>query len=517
MNTGALSLVKTAMRAGVEVCFANPGTTEMPIVIAIDRVPGMRVVLGLFEGVCTGAADGWARMTGRPAATLLHLGPGFANGIANLHNAKRARTPVVNWVGDHTVSHLAYDAPLTSDIAALTGSVGWTRTVKSAREMAEASLAAVKAAIGPPGRVASLIIPADCMWEPGPEPISAKLSPALPGTSVSSIQKAEHLLRNGRGGILLGGNALSGRGLKAAARVAATTDCKIWIETWPSRQECGRHLPSFPVLPYPPEQAIQTLAGITCLVLAGVREPVAFFSYPDQPSRLTPADVKLHMLSDPDAGMDAALALEALAQGLDAPPACQPQRSRQTFTPNDQPLDPDTLCRVMTSFLPENAILVNEAATIGLAWNALYASQAAPHTLLFLTGGAIGQGLPNALGAALAYPDRRVIAFQADGSGLYTLQALWSMAREGANVTVVVCANRCYRVLQAELARASISKPGPKAQSLTDLTHPVLDWVALSKGFGVPACSVKTDSELAHALERALAEPGPNLVEAVLA
>jgi acetolactate synthase-1/2/3 large subunit len=250
---------------------------------------------------------------------------------------------------------------------------------------------------------------------------------------------------------------------------------------------------------------------------AGAREPVAFFAYPDQPSRLTPDGVRLQTLADPDAGVDAAIALEALAQELGAPPVPNPPRAKQMFTPSGQPLDPDKLCRAMIAFTPEDSILVNEAATIGLAWNALYASQAAPHTSLFLTGGAIGQGLPNALGAALACPDRRVIAFQADGSGLYTLQALWSMARESADVTVVVCANRRYRVLQAELARASISEPGPKAQALTDLTRPVMDWAALSKGFGVPACSVQTDSELADALMRALAERGPRLIEAVLA
>jgi acetolactate synthase-1/2/3 large subunit len=267
MSTGALSLVETALRAGVEVCFTNPGTTEMPIVVALDRIPGMRVVLGLFEGVCTGAADGWARMRGRPAATLLHLGPGLANGLANLHNARRVRTPVVNWIGDHTTRHLAFDAPLTSDIAALTGSVGWTRTVQSAHEMAEASLAAVTAALGPPGRVASPVTPANCMWDPGPEPLSANPAPTLPETPVSSVQEAEHLLRDGRGGILLGGNALTARGLHAAARVAAVTGCKIWIETFPSRRECGQHVPSFPVLPYPPDQALKALANITSLVL----------------------------------------------------------------------------------------------------------------------------------------------------------------------------------------------------------------------------------------------------------
>lgn len=517
MSTGALSLVETALRAGVEICFANPGTTEMPIVVALDQAPGMRVVLGLFEGVCTGAADGWGRMTGRPAATLLHLGPGLANGLANLHNARRARTPVINWIGDHATSHLAFDAPLTSDIAALTNSVGWTRAIKSAQEMAEASLAAVKAALGPPGRVASLIIPADCQWEPGPAPLSANPSPVLRETSSAALQEAARLLRQGRGGILLGGNALTARGLRAAARVAVATSCQVWTETFPARQERGNHLPNFPALPYFPEQARDAIGNITSLVLAGAREPVAFFAYPNQPSRLAPDGATVHMLADPDPGIDAALALEALAQELNAPAAATPPRAIQAFAPSGQPLDLDNLGRTIAAFTPEEAIVINEAATSGLIWGMAYAANAAPHTMLGLTGGAIGQGLPTALGAALACPDRRVIAFQADGSGLYTLQALWSMARESANVTVVVCANRRYRILQAELARANAAKPGPKALALTELTQPVIDWVALAKGFGVPACSAHTDGELADALVHAHAERGPNLIEAVLA
>jgi acetolactate synthase-1/2/3 large subunit len=517
MSTGAFSLVDTARRAGVEVCFANPGTTEVPIVRAVDRVPGMRVVLGLFEGVCTGAADGWARMTGRPAATLLHLGPGLANGLANLHNARRARTPVVNWIGDHATGHLAFDTPLTSDIAALARSVGWTRTVKSAHEMARASLAAVEAALGPPGRVASLIIPSDCQWEPGPEPLSATPSPAAREAPSSAPREAVHLLRQGRGGILLGGNALTARGLRAAARVAAATACGVWTETWPSRQERGRHVPNFPALPYFPEQAREALADLTSLVLAGAREPVAFFAYPDQPSRLAPDGATLHMLADPDAGVDAALALEALARELGAPSGAASPRAIPAFVSGGRPLDPDNLGCAMAAFTPEDAIVVNEGGTTGFVWSAVHASNAAPHTMLGLTGGAIGQGLPTALGAALACPDRRVIAFQADGCGLYTVQALWSMARESADVTVVVCANRRYRVMQVELARAGEAPPEAKAQSLTDLTQPVIDWAVLAKGFGVPACSVRTDGELADALARALAERGPGLIEAVLA
>jgi acetolactate synthase-1/2/3 large subunit len=517
MNTGAFSLVQTAVHAGIEVCFANPGTTEMPIVVALDRTPGMRVVLGLFEGVCTGAADGWARMTGRPAATLLHLGPGFANGIANLHNARRARTPVVNWVGDHATRHRAFDAPLTSNIEALAGSVGWTRSVESVHEMAEASLAAVEASLGPPGRVATLIIPADCQWQTGPDPLSAIPSPMLRQTESSAIQEAARLLRQGRGGILLGGNALTAPGLRAAARVAAATGCGVWVETFPACQESGRHVPFFPALPYFPEQATEALANLASLILAGAREPVAFFAYPDQPSRLQPDGAALCMLADPDAGVDAARALEALAMELAAPVVGMSLRSMPAFVPGGQSLTPDLLCRALAAFAPENAIIVNEAATTGLTWNAVHASTAAPHTMLFITGGAIGQGLPNALGAALACPDRRIIAFQADGSGLYTLQALWSIARENADVTIVICANRRYRILQTELARTGITQPGVKALSLTELTRPAIDWSALAKGFGVPGCSVHTDSELAVALQRSFAGRGPTLIEAVIA
>ena len=516
MTTAAVTLVETAVRAGIEVCFANPGTSELPIVAAMDREPRLRAVLGLFEGVCTGAADGWARMTGRPAATLLHLGPGLANGLANLHNARRARTPVVNWIGDHATHHVGFDTPLTSDIAALAGSVGWVRRVRSPADMAEASLAVVEAALGPPGRVASLIVPADCQWLPGGDPLSrppAAASRELPG---GAVEQAARLLRGGAGALLLGGTALTERGLRAAARVAAATACGVWIETFPARQECGRHVPAFPAVPYFPEQARAALADARGLVLAGACEPIAFFAYPGQPSRVVADGTPLVVLADPEAGVDAAIALEALAREVNAPAVVAATPAAAVpFVTTGRPLDPDVLGHAVAAFTPEAAIIVNEAATTGLSWSAAHAGSAAPHTILGLTGGAIGQGLPVALGAALVCPGRRVIAFQADGSALYTLQALWSMARERADVTVVICANRRYHVLQIELARANI-EPGPEALSLTDLTRPAIDWVALATGFGVRAWSVGTDTDLAAALGRALAEPGPSLIEAVL-
>ncbi|HEX9167250.1 MAG TPA: acetolactate synthase large subunit [Gemmatimonadales bacterium] len=516
MGTGALALIEAARRSGVEVCFANPGTTEMPLVLALDQVAGMRAVLGLFEGVCTGAADGWARMTGRPAATLLHLGPGLANGIANLHNARRARTPVVNWIGEHATSHQAFDAPLTSDIEALAGTVGWVRTVRSAAEMAEASATAVRAALGPPGRVASLVVPADCQWSTVDTP-AASGGPAgrHHGSAPTNLDGVVERLRRGHGALLLGGSALSETGLRAAARVAAATGAAVWVETFPARQERGRHLPSFPTLPYFPEQAREALASVTALVLAGARDPVAFFKYPGQPSRFAPEGAQVQMLADPDAGVDAAAALEALAEALGAPPWAAPAAEALRYAPKGEALTPETLGHAIAAHTPEGAIVVNEAATTGMVWNSAWAGKAAPHTMLGLTGGSIGQGLPCALGAAIACPDRKVIAFQADGSGLYTLQALWSMAREGSDVTVVVCANRRYRILQYELSRVTAT-PGPKAVGLTDIGRPDLSWVDLAKGFGVPGVAVRTDVELAAALGRALGEPGPKLIEAVL-
>jgi acetolactate synthase-1/2/3 large subunit len=517
IRTGARSLVETAFDAGVEVCFANPGTTEMPIVATLDAVPGMRVVLGLFEGVCTGAADGWARMAGRPAATLLHLGPGFANGLAHLHNARRARTPVVNWIGEHATEHRALDAPLASDIAALTDSVGWTRTIESPQEMSDASRAAVEAAFGPPRGVASLIIPADCQWGLGPEPVTARRLPGLRETSTSAIQEAARLLTMGGGGILLGGDALTEEGLRAAARVTAATGAGVWTETFASRREGGCNIPSFAALPYFPEPAREALAEVSSLVLVGAREPIAFFAYPDQPACVAPESATVHMLADPDAGVSATLALEALADELGAVAVAVPPRRLPSFVPRDRPLDPDSLGRAIAAFTPEGAIIVNEAATTGMRWSAAYAADSAPHTVLGLTGGAIGTGLPLALGAALACPDRRVIAFQADGSGLYAPQALWSMARESADVTIVVCANRAYHILRVELARLMMGgDPGPKAEALTELRRPPIDWAALATGFGVPACKAATERELSDALTRSLAEPGPTLIEASL-
>ncbi len=509
---GAESLIQTAKAAGVEVCFANPGTTELPLVAALDAAPGVRAVLGLFEGVCTGAADGYGRMADKPALTLLHLGPGFANGIANLHNARRARSPVVNIIGDQATWHRDADAPLTSDIHSLANPVSaWVRTAESSRALASDVAEAIGAAARPPGRVATLIAPSDCQWGeadgPAPPPVVEK-APSVDEKAVGRVAEALH--KDGPSVLLLGGHGLRERGLGAAGRVAAAVGCRLIATTFPARVERGAGLPAVERLPYFPDQVLASLGGVRTLVLAGAPEPVSFFGYPDVPSRLTPEGCSLHTLAEPED--DVAGALESLADALKAP-AEAAGIARLARPPKPAaPLTPRTVGAIIAALQPEGTILVDEAATSGGPY--FGASMGAPpHTLLALTGGAIGQGLPCATGAAVACPERPVIAFEADGSGMYTLQALWTQAREGLNVTTLLCSNRAYRILKVELARAGIPEPGPQARAMTDLSRPDLDWVSLARGMGVAGVRAETPDELWTGLERALAEPGPHLIE----
>jgi acetolactate synthase-1/2/3 large subunit len=520
---GAESLLSTAVSAGIDVCFANPGTTEMPIVQALDSIPGVRAVLGLFEGVCTGAADGYARMTDRPALTLLHLGPGFANGIANLHNARRARTPVVNLIGDHASWHLEADAPLTSDIMSLATPVSnWVGASESSDDLPAKTREAIDASLANGGGVATLIVPADHQWGPsrGPEKHAAPpaSSPSLRRVAERRIERVARRLREAldEGGevrpvLLLGGSALREAGLFAAARIESQ-GVRVLVETFPARWERGGDLPAFDRLPYFPEQAAEALGAAPAVVLAGARSPVAFFGYPDGRSRLSDED-RTHSLADPEE--DAGAALEALADafgrdGRNGPPAPTPV----PFADRG-PLDVATVGGLLARHLPEDAVLVEEAATSGLPFY-FHKHGLARHTLLSLTGGAIGQGPPCATGAAVACPDRKVIDFQADGSGLYTLQSLWTQAREELDVLTLICANRSYRILQVELGRAGTREPGHQARRLTELGPPAIDWVSIARGFGVEAEQVDTVEGLAESLPRALEKRGPRLIEMLL-
>lgn len=512
VSTGADSLVRAAVASGVRICFANPGTTELPLVAALDAAPQMRAVLCLFEGVCSGAADGYSRMSRDPAMTLLHLGPGLANAIANLHNARRARSSVFNVVGDHASWHVGADPPLASDIVSLAAPVsGWLRTAGSPADLHRDAFEAIRAARA--GAVATLIVPHDVQLGAAATPAA----PRSPERAVKSrgfaVDAAARLLRAaGTPALLLGGGALSRRGLRAAGRIADSSGCRLWCDTFPARLERGGELPSVERLPYFPEQAITALSGVSALVLAGTRSPVSFFGYPGIPSALLAEDCPTARLAAEDEDLPAAL--EDLARALGAGPHPGDPALRAPAARPRGSLTPEKVAAVVAALQPEAAIVVDESLTAGTPYFAA-AADSPPHSYLALTGGAIGQGLPAATGAALACPDRTVIALQADGSGMYTLQALWTQAREALDVTSVVFANRGYRILALELARAGIAEPGPRARALTEF-EPAPDWVRLARGFGVPAVRADDAEGLWKELERALAEPGPHLIEVPL-
>ena len=520
---GAQALIASLTGAGVDVCFMNPGTSEMHFVAALDSVPQMRGVLALFEGVATGAADGYARIAGRPAAVLLHLGPGLANGLANLHNARRAGSPVLTIVGAHATGHVRYDAPLQSDIEALARTVsGWVHTSGTTRDLAQDAMRALAAARR--GQIATLVLPADVSWSDG-----GALAVALPaGRSAGrSADRTEHLsstivddsqvasvagLLSSQALLFLGGKALSERGLRAASRISAATGARLLAETFPARMERGAGLPAVDRLAYLAEQAEAQLAGVEHLILAGARSPVSFFAYPGQASDLVPAGCSVTVLADHD--QDAEAALEQLAdlvaagtQPVLAPPAVRPAEPG--------PLTAISLANTIAASLPEGAIISDEANTSGFALPAALTG-AARHSLLTLTGGSIGQGLPAATGAAVAAPDRPVLCLEADGSALYTIQALWTQAREQLNVTTVLINNAAYAILRMELARTAAGQAGERAARMLDLSGPTPDFTAISTGFGVPAVRVTTAEDLDRELRRSYAEPGPHLIEAIV-
>lgn len=512
---GAESLIRTLIDAGLDVCFANPGTTELPIVRALDEVSGMRAVLCLFEGVCTGAADGYARMAEKPGVTLLHLGPGFANGIAYLHDARRARSPIVNLIGDHATWHLAADAPLTSDIESLARPVSvWVRRNQSAEALAGDAVDAIVAASTAPGQIATLIVPHDHQLAPVSGPAARRAVPLPPHAREAALARAAELLRRGGPTVLfLGGYALRERGLRAAARVAAATDCALMCETFPARWERGAGMPPVERLPYFPDQAMAALSRFGSVVLAGARPPVSFFGYPGLPSLLIAPEQQQTTLATPDE--DVTRALEALADALGASRDLNQRPAPHAALAPTGKLRPDTLSAAVASMIPEHAIVMDESNTSMGPFLELSQSSAR-HTLLTQPGGAIGLGPPCATGAAVACPDRVVINLQADGSAMYTLQALWTQAREQLNVITIICSNRSYRILGIEMARAGVTALGTQAQRLVGLSDPAIDWVNLAKGMGVPGAQVESAEDLTQHLARALADTGPRLIEAIV-
>ncbi|HVA73776.1 MAG TPA: acetolactate synthase large subunit [Acidimicrobiales bacterium] len=512
---GARVLMETLVRCGVDTCFTNPGTSEMQFVAALDDVRGMRAVLGLFEGVVTGAADGYGRMKDHPAATLLHLGPGLGNGIANLHNARRARTPIVNVIGDHATYHQQYDAPLQSDIRSLASPVStWVGTVDAAGEVGSRTLDAYEAAMGPPSGVATLVVPADMTWTEAGSPAGARPAAAPGKMNADAVALAAKALRSGEpAALFIGGRATRRDGLVVASRVAEGAGAKLLCETFPSRLERGAGIPAVERLAYLAELAALQLDGLRHLVLVDAKSPVSFFAYPGKASNLVPEGCEVIVLAG--AGDDVVGALDALdgELGGGTPGGGGSGMSRPELPSG--PLTAQTAALVIGALLPEGAIVSDEANTGGI-FLAGPTAGAPPHDWLCLTGGAIGQGMPVATGASVACPGRKVLSLEADGSAMYTLQSLWTQAREGLDVTTVIYNNGSYAVLEMELGRVGAEAPGPRARSMLELSKPDLDFVALAKGMGVPARRASTCEDFSEHLGRALAEPGPSLVEVMV-
>ena len=509
---GAQALINTLVDGGVDVCFANPGTSEMHFVAALDTVPGMRGVLALFEGVATGAADGYARMADQPAAVLLHLGPGLGNGLANLHNARRAGVPMVVVVGDHATYHKKYDAPLESDIDALAGTVsGWVRRTGVAADVAADAAEAI-AASRSGSFISTLILPADASWSDGAQP--AEVVSAQPaGADPLLAPEVAEVLRSGEPTVIMvGGDATRGPGLAAATRIAEATGARLLCETFPTRLERGAGVPAVERLAYFAEAATAQLDGAKHLVLAGAKSPVSFFAYPGMPSDLVPAGTEVHVLA---AHTGAADALSALADEI-APGTVAAVAAASRPQPPTGALTSASAADVIGALLPERAIVVDESNTSGLLLPQATAGAPA-HDWLTLTGGAIGYGIPTAVGAAVAAPDRPVLCLESDGSAMYTISGLWTQARENLNVTTVVYDNSAYDILRIELARVGAgSTPGPRALDLLDLSRPTMDFVKISEGMGVPARRVGTAEEFADALQAAFAETGPHLIDVVV-
>ncbi|WP_121060447.1 acetolactate synthase large subunit [Chachezhania antarctica] len=516
MANGADVLCDTLLLNGVDVCFANPGTSEMHFVAALDRKLDMRCVLGLFEGVVTGAADGYARMAGKPAATLLHTGPGLANGLANMHNARRARSPMVNVVGDHAAYHLPYDAALTTDIEGLARPMSdYVRRIAGPDDVGAATAQAIAAAQRPPGGVSTLILPADASWgEPASAaPVRADIRAPSPPDGQRVAAAAAALRADGPDCVLLmSGAALRTEAIETAFAIAAATGCQIIAQQSNARIErgAGRH----PVerVPYVVDVALKRFASTKRMILVGAKAPVAFFAYPGKPSSVVPDSCEVSVLAKPED--DLLGALSELGHSLGAGPAPAPAPAPMADLPSGV-VTPQGLAIAVGRALPEEAILCDESITSGREFFG-FTHGAAPHTHLQLTGGAIGEGLPLAVGAAIACPGRKVFALQADGSAMYTNQALWTMAREGLDVVVILLSNRRYAILRGELKAVGAEAPGRNAQRMLDLDQPAIDWVSLANGMGVEAARVETVDALADRLAAATAAKGPFLIELMI-
>ena len=509
---GAESLVHSLLASGVDTCFANPGTSEMHFVAALDRIAGMRCILGLFEGVVSGAADGYGRMADRPAATLLHCGPGMANAMANLHNAQKARTPMVNVVGDQATYHRPLNAPLTAATEAwATPFSVWTRTVTDPADVGQSAAEAVAAARSGAGGVATLILPSDASWTEGGV-VAARRNVEAPGlTSDAAIAEAARLIRAGNSALVLDGRALREEGLALAQRIRAHTGVRVMAHTFAARLQRGPGRAAVERIPYVVDVAHQALADVASVILVGAERPATFFAYPGKRGTPEPTGAIRHTMAAVD--QDPVDALARLADYLGAPAAGVPDHGPRPEIVRGVPTSAG-FARTLAAVMPEEAVIVDESISFGRDF-AVNSAAAPRNDWLQLTGGAIGIGLPLATGAAVGAPGRRVIALQADGSALYTVQALWTQARERLDVTNVIFSNRAYAILKAEFAGVG-AVPGETALGMMQISDPPINWIQLANSMGVEAARAETLEAFADLLQSANRRKGPFLIELVI-
>jgi len=508
--TGAVAIIGSLADCGVAACFANPGTSEMHLVTALDREPRIRSVLCLFEGVATGAADGYARMAGVPALTLLHLGPGYLNGGANIHNGRRAFVPMINLIGDHAVTHRQYDAPLASDIAALAApNSRWLKSVDQVEDAGALAVEAFEASYGPPPGPVSLIMPADVAWTGGATRAAPGGRAGLKTASDDVIEEAGRAITKAkRPAMLVNGTALHAGGAETLRRMEAQ-GVRVLTDTFMARHVRGGGFYDAARLPYFAEMAVDVLKDVDLLLVAGTKSPVAFFAYPNTPGAFTPVGARTLSLGGPDT--DSQDAVARLADWLDAPMAPRVGGWARPEPGAGDKFNPHTIGLSLAHYLPEGALVSDDGVTSGLP---IYQAMAAGarHEWLGHTGGAIGQGMPVAVGAAVARPDVKTVCLAGDGAGMYTVQALWTMARERLDVLTIVFVNNAYRILKIELARTGAGNPGPAADGMLSLGNPDIDWVKLSESLGVGAEAVSTCAQFNDALARAVAIRGPRLI-----
>lgn len=511
---GAETLVQTLLASGIRVCFANPGTSEMHFVAALDRHPDMRCILSLFEGGVSGAADGYFRMSGEVAATLLHLAPGFGNAFANLHNARKAQSGVLNIMGDHADYHLRFEAPLKGDTVGVSQAIShWTRVVSEPGRVASDAADAIQAARAKNGHIATLILPANMAWDPAQGHSVAAPPPPLRRPSGDEIAAAARALCLPGAVLLVDGPALwSDLGL-LAKRLTKAAGARLMQPFFVSRFRRGAGAVKIERMAYRIEENLKLLQGAPALVLCGTDRPAGFFAYPGLPS--TPDDPDTRLIDLCSREMDIDWTLRALAAELG-----EAGLGPEDFVPLDLPALPEGALSVakvgeaVAALMPEDAVVVDEgiSASYHLAPGL---RRARGHDVLTITGGSIGFGLPNAVGAAVACPDRKVVVLEGDGSGMYTLQSLWTMAREGLDVTTVIFANRGYQILRDELAAVGVREVGRNITRMFDVEGPELDWVALAKGHGVQGTRVTDMAGFNAAFAEAMAQRGPRLIEVV--